>query len=29
VLNSFVEMDQNLRVLAAHFGRFTQTKNLD
>jgi len=29
VLNASVELDENLRVLAAHFGRFTQTKNLD
>ena len=29
VLNSSVELDENLRVIAAHFGRFTQRANLD
>lgn len=29
VLNSSVELDENLRVIAAHFGRFTQRTNLD
>lgn len=29
VLNSSVELDENLRVIVARFGRFTQTKNLD
>jgi inner membrane protein len=29
LLNSSVELDENLRVIAAHFGRFTQRQNLD
>jgi inner membrane protein len=29
LLNSSVSLDENLRVIEAHFGRFTQRKNLD
>ena len=29
VLNASVELDENLRVIAAHFGRFTQRAHLD
>lgn len=29
LLNSSVDLDENLRVIAAHFGRFTQRRNLD
>lgn len=29
VLNSSLELDEKLRVIVAHFGRFTQRKNLD
>jgi inner membrane protein len=29
LLNASVELNEHLRVIAAHFGRFTQTKNLD